>query len=174
MYMIVRSGSVIDLGNLDPDCIHIEDIAHSLSMLCRFGGHTSRFYSVAQHSIRVSQCLPQHLKMAGLLHDAAEAYLQDIPRPLKRLIPEYERLETDFWRMISARFDLPLDLPYEVKLADDRALITEFDELFSEEHSALMLPDLVDLQRLPFQFPLSPTAAKIQFLKAFNDYANNR
>ncbi len=67
-----------------PEEIHIEDIAHALSMQCRYTGHVRAFYSVAEHSIRVAEICPPEWKLWGLLHDASEAYLVDLPRPLKR------------------------------------------------------------------------------------------
>ncbi len=69
--------------------VAVEDIAHALSLLCRYGGHSSRFYSVAEHCVLVSHKCGLH----GLLHDAAEAYLLDIPRPVKALMPEYKWAE---------------------------------------------------------------------------------
>ena len=66
-----------------PEQICIEDIAHGLSMLCRFAGQCRFFFSVAEHSIAVAHLLPANLKLFGLLHDASEAYLVDLPRPVK-------------------------------------------------------------------------------------------
>ena len=110
----------------------IEDIAHALGNLCRFVGHCKTFYSVAQHSVFVSKmCRPEHA-LHGLLHDAAEAYLGDLNRPLRELF----RLRLDFWGFevleqrvftaIGLRFKLSSPfIPIDVKLVDDRSLATE-------------------------------------------------
>lgn len=85
----VASGAYVDPLNLQPEDVRVEDIAHALSHQCRFSGHTRRFYSVAEHSVRVCHLLrleghPERVQLQGLLHDAAEAYLLDLPRPLKQ------------------------------------------------------------------------------------------
>ena len=103
--------------------VRITDIAHALSQICRFTGHTSEFYSVAQHSLAVSYMVPQELALWGLLHDATETYLTDIALPLK-VLPEY-----DFYRaaekrlsdVIMTTFGLPVEEPPEVKAADREA-----------------------------------------------------
>ena len=111
----------------NPADILIADIAHALAHQCRFGGHASKFYSVAEHSVHVSQlCLPEHA-LGGLLHDASEAYLVDLPRPLKQL-PEfvpYREAERRLQRAVAVWFGLPEDQPASVTEADDTMLWIE-------------------------------------------------
>ena len=80
------SGRRVHIANPLPDEIDIEDIAHGLSHTCRFAGHVPLYYSVAQHSLLVSELLDERTAMWGLLHDASEAYLHDLTRPLKRVM----------------------------------------------------------------------------------------
>ena len=115
-----------------PEDLDLGDIAHALSNLCRFGGHCREFYSVAQHSIHVScEVQPRALKAAGLMHDATEAYLIDLPRPIKDALPEYRVAEDRLWRVIAKRYGLPEVLPEEVKEADERMLATEQRDLMA-------------------------------------------
>lgn len=106
-----------------PAEVYIEDIAHALSLMCRYNGHCKFMYSVAQHSIYVSHQLEHAspiIAMAGLLHDAAEAYCADIVRPLKRHLYEYVVVELRIQSAIGERFDIDPRL-FEtglVKLAD--------------------------------------------------------
>jgi hypothetical protein len=125
------SGKQISLKNPTSDQIDIRDIAGPLSKICRFGGHISTFYSVAQHSVLVASLAPDPLKKAALLHDAAEAYLGDVIKPLKVMIgPAYEALETEFNYAISARFNIDLVHTYEqIKQYDLQALELEFEAL---------------------------------------------
>lgn len=107
--------------------IDIEDIAWSLAHQCRFNGHTNWFYSVAQHSVLVSRKVHPRNALWGLLHDATEAYLSDIPAPLKRL-PEfafYREAERRLMDAICQRFGLELEEPVEVKEVDRAVLVTE-------------------------------------------------
>lgn len=112
-----------------PEEIDIEDIAHALSMLCRYGGHSNVFYSVAEHSVYVSTLLPQELKLVGLLHDATEAYLVDMPRPIKKGMPQYRDVEDRLWTAVARRFDLPEVLPQAVHDADVAMLFAEQSQL---------------------------------------------
>src|ERR1051325_4550411 len=95
------------------------DIAHALSLLCRFAGHVERFYSVAEHCVHLSYAVPPEDALAALLHDATEAYVVDVPRPLKRSLPEYQEIEFGVWAVIVERFGLlSVTLPDSVKWAD--------------------------------------------------------
>lgn len=99
--ILLRSGVMHDLlnpaANGDPK---IEDIAHALANICRWTGHTSRFYSVAEHCIRAAAIAPPECKLHVLMHDATEAYLGDVATPLKLLLPEYSRIEDAHWTWI--------------------------------------------------------------------------
>lgn len=113
----------------EPDAVHIVDIAHALSNLCRFGGHVRRFYSVAEHSVHVSYLVPPEHALIGLLHDATEAYVVDLPRPIKEQLPTYQDIERRVWHVIAERFGLDPDMPACVKAADNAMLLAERDQL---------------------------------------------
>lgn len=117
---------------LDPRVseIRLEDIAHALSNLCRFGGHSNSFYSVAQHSVLVAQHLPRELALQGLFHDATEAYLVDVPSPIKRHLSGYIEMEVRLARVIGEHFNVSLDPMHpEVNRQDVIALHTEKRDL---------------------------------------------
>jgi hypothetical protein len=115
-----------------PEMVNIRDIAHALSNLCRFGGHTECFYSVAEHSILVSHLVHPMYAMQGLLHDATEAYVVDVPRPLKELLTDYQDVEYHVWQVIAAKFGLPELLHPSIKLADNMVLLTERNALLKQ------------------------------------------
>src|SRR5690606_2723306 len=92
-WIVTRSGRKFDLANPTADMVDTADLAHSLSMQCRFNGHTSSFYSVAQHCLLVAELVPEEHKLAALLHDATEAYVGDLVRPLKESMRECARYE---------------------------------------------------------------------------------
>ncbi|WP_300440629.1 YfbR-like 5'-deoxynucleotidase [Christiangramia sp.] len=120
------TGKVFDLKILDPESICIEDIAHSLSLTPRFGGHLEKMYSVAQHSVMVSiNCIENQL--AGLLHDASEAYIGDMPSPFKRMMPEYKIIENRLMEVIAKKYGFSIPLPAEVKAADRMLLDMEWE-----------------------------------------------
>jgi 5'-deoxynucleotidase YfbR-like HD superfamily hydrolase len=126
----LASGRFFDFTSFSLKDIQIEDIASATSKLCRFTGHCKVFYSVAQHQVLVSHIVPREHALTGLLHDATEAYINDLSRPLKLIVPQYGEFEhTRLWPVIAARYDLPDVLPPCIKEADNIALVTERRDL---------------------------------------------
>lgn len=154
--------------NLRPEDIDIKDIAHALSLQCRFAGHVKQFYSVAEHSIRVSHCCDKADALWGLLHDASEAYLVDLPKPLKCL-PEfaaYRSAEQSAIRVICQRFGLPVEQPESVTKADATLLATEALDLMAPLH-----PDWQITTIVPLMYPTAPLdwqVAEHEFLHRFS------
>lgn len=123
------TGKFIDVFNLSLDDICIEDIAHALSNECRWGGHCKEFYSVAQHSMFVVKCVSDKNKLAALLHDGSEAYLRDIPKPIKLRLPDYCKLEEEVMQKIATKFGFSYPLDEEVKKVDQYALGQEWNDI---------------------------------------------
>ena len=148
------------------DCIAIEDIAHGLAFQCRFNGQTHEFYSVAQHSLAVSSLVPTDLRLAALLHDAAEAYLGDMVKPLKVLLPEFAAIEDKVSALIAAAFGIDFSNYGPIKRADLIALATEKRDLMP--HSAERWTYLDGIAPLPARIvAMSPGQAKRAFLDEF-------
>ena len=177
------TGKIIDLESPTPDMIDIEDIAHALSMTCRFGGHCRDFYSVAEHSTIVLQLGSHSLgqwadrqqrQLALLLHDAAEAYLGDVVSPLKdMLFPTYHGYEHNWARAIEIKFGLDtlLTAPEPiVKRADLQALSVEIQCLCSPVHpdwwTKFKKPEAAELAIVKIEC-LSPEQARRNFLAEF-------
>jgi hypothetical protein len=133
----IMTFSGVRIKPLDPNpwLISIVDVAHALSNQCRFTGHTKQFYSVAEHSVRVSKLVPEEDAMWGLLHDASEAYLSDISRPIKQqpgLGEVYRVAEAALQRAVAYKFNLPLEVPPSVKVADNVLLRSEQRDLMPD------------------------------------------
>ena len=164
-FLTTFTGGKVDYANPQPEQINMMDIATALSRECRYAGHASHFYSVAQHSVLCSRIAPPELAIEALLHDAAEAYLKDIPSPLKALLPGYKLLEARFDRAIREHFGLP-ELPSPaVKEADNILLVTEIRDLF-EGRVVHKTPGAAEPMNGRI-WPLSPETAKDQFLDRF-------
>ena len=150
--------------------IAIEDIAHGLAFQCRFNGQTRVFYSVAQHSLLVAELLPASMKLAGLLHDAAEAYLGDMVKPLKWFLPDYCAFEAKVTLLLERHFGLTnVDHPL-IKTADLRLLATEKRDLMPHSTEPWRAVEGVAPLADPL-CPLEPEAAKKAFLQAFAAYS---
>ena len=166
LFITTRSGRQVSLLNPQYSQIDIGDIAHGLAFQCRFNGQTSRFYSIAQHCLMVTSILPDHLKLAGLLHDAAEAYIGDVVQPLKVLLPDYQVIESNFNQAIELRFNVNLDHQEEVKAADLIALATEKRDLLPRERCDWeLLKGIRPLDRLTL--PMSPEQSEESFMRTY-------
>jgi len=125
---VTFSGREIDLANPKVSDVCIDDIAHSLAFQCRYGGHCREFLSIAEHSVVVSLHVPQHLALHGLLHDAAEAYVQDLTRPLRAIVGSIHIPLEDKWlAVLESFFGMTglVDMPAAVKAVDQSAIATE-------------------------------------------------
>lgn len=160
------SGHRFNLLNPESESIDILDIAHALSMQCRFTGHCLTFYSVAEHSVIVSYLVPEELGLDALLHDAAEAYLSDIAGPLKPHISGFKELENNVMSVIAKKFNFIYPLSNKVKEADLIQLRTEAKYLLQTGGVSWIdnLPE--GLGRVPAC--LDPYTAKAVFLDRFN------
>lgn len=156
---------------LDPriEEVETEDIAHALAQICRFGGQTRYFYTVAEHSVHVSEWVESVAgrtdALWGLLHDAPEAYIGDMVRPLKRHMPSYIQADEDIMDVICAKFGLEPGMPPVVREADNRILLDERAKLFSGPNPFLWVQDEQGLE--PLGVPIScwtPARAKSEYL----------
>jgi hypothetical protein len=135
-----HTGRMLDLADPESADVHVEDVAHHLARVCRFGGAVDGFYSVASHTLYVSKCLEArgnspYVVAAGLLHDSAEAYLGDVVSGLKRMMPDYKKLEARWEDRLQAHFDIRWRsgrVGLIVKDADLRARLSEVRDLFRE------------------------------------------
>jgi len=145
----------------------INDIAHALSNQCRFGGHTKNFYSVAQHSVYVADVMFDRYgasaALSGLLHDASEAYMVDLPTPIKVLMPAYSAAEYRIQALIEKKFELTVSLNSpEVREIDRVLLATEARDLIGDPRD---WPSLHGVEILPHKiFPIDAVDAEFLFL----------
>ena len=159
------SGKKLDVFNINKEAIDIVDIAHALSMACRFNGHLKRFLSVAEHSIIVASMVEEKHQLPALLHDAAEAYITDIPRPIKQMIPMVNEIDAALTKAIFEKYGCayPIDpeiteVDRELCLAEARDSNMDVDS-WGERYSFI--------EHTPFHW--SPVEAKKYFLKMFNE-----
>ena len=183
-WMQTYTGKKFYINDPKPEDIDIRDIAHALSLTCRFSGHCNSFYSVAEHSVRmvnyvykldgyqVKNALTQK-DLRGkfaLLHDAAKAYMTDMPKPIKWMMPEYAKLEKVLLNTILAKFGLDRHKNEkewdDVMLADVKILATEKKSIMSPE------PDNWNLPEDPYDDIIIPLTTPQDAERAFLEWAN--
>lgn len=170
IYLRVYDGTnfnLVDVNHLRPEQIDIYGAAHVLSQICRYGGNLETSYSVAQHSVLVSQLLEKiypPAAMWGLLHDIGESLgLGDLPTPIKKLLPDYIELEKRVLRVVADRFKLPWPWPKSVDLANQSVLYREQACLQNVPEFYFPASQLV----APRITPVSALEAEIMFLRQY-------
>lgn len=151
-----------------PSEIDIRDIAHALSLTCRFGGHCKVFYSVADHSIRVMDLVEKPYKLTALLHDAHEAYLHDVPRPIKLDMKGYKEIADRIQLAIDSRFKIKRN--FDISFVDNILLATEARDLLVSTKDWADLPTPLE----EIIFPWTSRDAEESFITAFQIYGHER
>jgi hypothetical protein len=142
--MVTYSGIVFDLMNPDPNLINIEDIAHGLAFTCRWNGHTKRYYSIAEHCLRMTTKAKKELKLTALFHDAEEAYWGDIIKPLKEVIkinsPDIIIKMKELRHLIYEKYNVPF---LNIDELDKNELLWDFNNLILKDGSSenLLYPE---------------------------------
>lgn len=176
-------GSYFDFADPENSQFTIYDIAHSLSQTCRFGGQCPKFYSVAQHCCLVSRLVPEYAQLDGLLHDAAEAFLGDVVKPLKNLLPDFLRIEKRVEQVVAQKFNLNYPWSIEVKEADELLLKWELRDLFGLSDSFYEMPywKLSAVQHKGYMqslnkkiIPWTPKKSAETFLYLFNTFSERK
>jgi len=159
--ILTHTGQRMDYLNPTVSMIMIEDIARGLSRESRFNGQSKVPYFVAQHCVIVSELVPEQFAFEALMHDATEAYMKDIPTPLKQLLPRYMELEDQLDQVIRLAFEIPFIQSPEVKNADRRALTIEMASFTDYE-----IPGVSEVKR--FIRAWSPQECYDVFLERFH------
>jgi hypothetical protein len=182
------SGKEFNFTDMQEDAITLEDIAHSLSLNCRFTGHVKEFYSVAEHCIWVSLlsysyalkgiegiCDPVNslqaarIALHGLLHDASEAYVTDLNSPAKQLLPSYKELEDKVSAVVYKKFGVfdVDDMPPQVKYADNSMLVAEAKALLNETDFSKWVRNNYDEDIKYIHLPMTPRQAEVGYLRRY-------
>lgn len=169
-WMETYTGKQFHFLCLQKEELDIVDIAHHLSQLCRYTGACRTFYSVAEHSVRVSHIVSPGSQLAALMHDSAEAYTNDMSRPMKHLLPQVGELESKILTFIYDAFHIT-DYDWdEIKSADNIIGMTEARDLMTNSHTwrqvAVPLPSVI--------VPMPPKEAEFSFLARYKYLAGDR
>ncbi len=169
-FIRLYSGQKFYLLDPKPQHVTLEAIVHSLSLICRFTGHTRDHYSVLQHSCLVHDIVPKVLRPEGLCHDFGESLVNDLSTQLKSLVPQYREIEHNIEVMLAKKFRLKFPFPADVKHADMVVLVTELRDL---------LPG-ADYKSIPFTpledkiVPWTPEKSRREFMKRYNALPKRR
>lgn len=178
--IITKSGAVIDYINPDPEQIRLEDIAYSLSHEPRYLGRGNCNFTVAEHLLYCLEIakelrLSPYLQLRVLMHDFAEAYIKDIPTPLKHCLKDYKEIENKFEKAIADRYELRELSQHEkdrIKLVDWIALREESEYLDIEvDNTHGFLTDLHEVEVKPISY--SPTTSRALIKKSFAECWKN-
>lgn len=166
------SGGFFDFVDMDQSQFTVEDLSNNISRICRFNGALNKHYSVSQHSIYVSDCVPDKYKLGALCHDLAEGVMGDMASPLKMIQPAFRKLEKQVEKQIFGRLGIEFPLHSCIKLADLRVLAGEVRDL---QPSASDWPAIAEIE--PYEkkiVPWSAEKANREFLKRFYQLTENK
>lgn len=164
------SGHKLNVFDIDDKAIDIVDIAHALSMACRFNGHLQKFLSVAEHSIIVASMVEEKHQLAALLHDAAEAYITDVPRPIKQMLPMINDLDASLTKAIFEKYGCEYPINEEISVVDRELCLAEARD--SKMDVGSWGEKYAHLEHTPFHW--SPVEAEKYFLKMFYELSGKR
>jgi hypothetical protein len=165
------SGVMFDYDNPHLTAVAIQDIAEGLGKICRFAGQCRHFYSVAQHAVNASYIVAPGFEFDALMHDTAEAFTNDIPRPMKSKIPGFKDLEALIEGAMSKQFNFSYPLPPEVRLVDDQMLKLEKEDLLPNDKSNWVILDYVgDVSHLRDKVDLSMWPAELATFRFMQRY----
>lgn len=156
---------------LDPreEEIDIRDIAHSLSLQCRYNGHVTNFYSVAEHSVMLSHMVSSSNALSALMHDASEAYLTDLPRPIKKYFVGYYDYENTLMNVIAIKYGFTWPMPMQVAEYDTRILNDEREQLMGKgEYEWDYYGEPLGVRIVGWE----PERAEEEFIKRFKELTN--
>lgn len=170
--ILTFTGAYLNMDDTDGATFKIVDVAHALSQICRFGGHTRNFYSVAQHSVLVSHIVPPEFQLQALLHDGAEAYCGDVVQPIKILhwMDGYRSFESDLQNRLLKHFGVERtpESDAAVRRADLQMLATERRDLMAPDSRPWPVLAGVAPRQATIS-PKMPTFAEAMFLQRYKE-----
>lgn len=176
LWMQTFDGIAYYPGDPRAEDVTISDISHALGNTCRFGGHCEQFYSVAEHSVLVSEWLEAKgesldVQFQGLMHDASEAYVVDVPRPLKRQLSNYAEIEQKNWVVICEKFGIDVNMAEAVHVADNEVLMAEKGQLLKNPPHTWSLPFTPADVKV---YGMEPRSATRRFMERFYQLSTAR